>query len=182
MHTTTLTRKISHGEGKIDMSNVRSGEVRTIGIGRSGYPSLDNGSHKHNGRRGLVHNVKDADASSIVSEGKPLKRGGSSGYAAHEVNKCGFKSQVRVLYLPLKLPLDREVKWWDGGEGGGGSMVELLLKVALRYLLEHRGGTPDGQKKGRKGKEMEEKHFHDISGSAHRRSYNILTFAIDPAG
>ncbi|GMP63141.1 hypothetical protein CsSME_00024949 [Camellia sinensis var. sinensis] len=76
--------EVSHGEGKIDMSNVRSGEVRTIGIGRSGYPSLDNGSHKHNGRRGLVHNVKDADASSIVSEGKPLKRGGSSGYAAHE--------------------------------------------------------------------------------------------------
>ncbi|GMP63140.1 hypothetical protein CsSME_00024949 [Camellia sinensis var. sinensis] len=47
-------------------------------------PDFAEGSHKHNGRRGLVHNVKDADASSIVSEGKPLKRGGSSGYAAHE--------------------------------------------------------------------------------------------------
>ncbi|PSS19024.1 Regulator of nonsense transcripts like [Actinidia chinensis var. chinensis] len=74
----------SRGEVKIDMPNVRSGEVKTVGSGRSGYISLDNGSHKHNGRRGLAHNVKDADGSSIVSEGKPLKRGGSSGYGSHE--------------------------------------------------------------------------------------------------
>ncbi|GFZ09558.1 Smg-4/UPF3 family protein [Actinidia rufa] len=74
----------SRGEVKIDMLNARSGEVKTVGSGRSGYHSLDNGSHKHNGRRGLAHNVKDADGSSIVSEGKPLKRGGSSGYGSHE--------------------------------------------------------------------------------------------------
>ena len=43
------------------------------------------GSHKHNGRHGLAHNVKDADGSSIVSEGKPLKRGGSSVHGSHEV-------------------------------------------------------------------------------------------------
>ncbi|CAL5401750.1 unnamed protein product [Camellia sinensis] len=138
--------EVSHGEGKIDMSNVRSGEVRTIGIGRSGYPSLDNGSHKHNGRRGLVHNVKDADASSIISEGKPLKRGGSSGYASHEVNKCGFKSQVRVLsvvltvvlYLPLKLPLDREVKWRDGAslEQGVGALCGRGVGVGYRPEIQ----------------------------------------------
>ncbi|XP_057469813.1 regulator of nonsense transcripts UPF3-like [Actinidia eriantha] len=74
----------SRGEVKIDMLNARSGEVKTVGSGRSGYHSLDNGSHKHNGRRGLAHIVKDADSSSIVSEGKPLKRGGSSGYGSHE--------------------------------------------------------------------------------------------------
>ncbi|KAI7983398.1 hypothetical protein LOK49_LG15G02621 [Camellia lanceoleosa] len=49
-----------------------------------GYHSLDNDSHKHGGRRGLAHNVKDLDGSSIVSEGKLLKKGGSSGYGSHE--------------------------------------------------------------------------------------------------
>ncbi|PSS29122.1 Regulator of nonsense transcripts like [Actinidia chinensis var. chinensis] len=75
----------SHGEGKIDMSDARSGVTRTVGSGRSSssYPPLDNGSHKHSGRRGLVHNVKD-DGSSIISDGKLLKRGGSSGYVPHE--------------------------------------------------------------------------------------------------
>ena len=43
------------------------------------------GSHKHSGHRGIAHNVKDADGSSIVSEVKPLKRGGSSSYVFHEV-------------------------------------------------------------------------------------------------
>ncbi|GFY88584.1 Smg-4/UPF3 family protein [Actinidia rufa] len=73
----------SHGEVKMNMSNARSGETRTVGAGRSSYPPLDNGSHKHSGRRGLVHNVKD-DGSSIISDGKLLKRGGSSGYVPHE--------------------------------------------------------------------------------------------------
>ncbi|XP_057465431.1 regulator of nonsense transcripts UPF3-like isoform X1 [Actinidia eriantha] len=73
----------SHGEVKMKMSNARSGETRTVRGGRSSYPPLDNGSHKHSGRRGLVHNVKD-DGSSIISDGKLLKRGGSSGYVPHE--------------------------------------------------------------------------------------------------
>uniref|UniRef100_A0A5B7ATQ2 Putative regulator of nonsense transcripts UPF3 isoform X1 n=1 Tax=Davidia involucrata TaxID=16924 RepID=A0A5B7ATQ2_DAVIN len=74
----------SHGEMKIDMLNARSGEIKTLGGGRSGHSSLDNGSHKHGGRRGSSHNVKDADGSSIITEGKPSKRGGSSGYGGHE--------------------------------------------------------------------------------------------------
>ncbi|THF96302.1 hypothetical protein TEA_018200 [Camellia sinensis var. sinensis] len=74
----------SHGEVKFDLSNARSGEFKTVGTGRSGFHSLDNGSHKHGGRRGLAHNVKDLDGSSIVSEGKLLKKGGSSGYGSHE--------------------------------------------------------------------------------------------------
>ncbi|XP_047322650.1 regulator of nonsense transcripts UPF3-like isoform X2 [Impatiens glandulifera] len=52
------------------------------------------GSHKHNGRRGVVHNVKDADAASIVIEGKVLKRGVA--YGPHEkqvwVQKSGSGS------------------------------------------------------------------------------------------
>ncbi|CAL5379933.1 unnamed protein product [Camellia sinensis] len=95
----------SHGEVKFDLSNARSGEFKTVGTGRSGFHSLDNGSHKHGGRRGLAHNVKDLDGSSIVSEGKLLKKGGSSGYGSHEVNKCGFRSQVLVLNVVLTVKL-----------------------------------------------------------------------------
>ncbi|KAL7002039.1 hypothetical protein U1Q18_003188 [Sarracenia purpurea var. burkii] len=74
----------SHGEVKIDLSNARSGEVKPVGSGRSFYPSADNGSHKHIGRRVLAHNAKDADGSSIINEGKSMKRGGSSGHGSHE--------------------------------------------------------------------------------------------------
>ncbi|CAK9165397.1 unnamed protein product [Ilex paraguariensis] len=74
----------AHGEVKNDMPNARSGEFRIIGSGRSGHFSFDNGSYKHGGRRVSAHNVKDADGGSIVNEGKPLKKGGSSGYVSHE--------------------------------------------------------------------------------------------------
>lgn len=43
------------------------------------------GSHKHIGRRGQAHGVKDADGSSVVSDGKHSKRGGAPGYGSHEV-------------------------------------------------------------------------------------------------
>ena len=43
------------------------------------------GSYKHVGRRGPTHNVKDADGSSVISEGKHSKRGGAPGYGSHEV-------------------------------------------------------------------------------------------------
>lgn len=73
----------NHGEIKIDMLNARSGEAKTFGGGRSGHTSLDNGSHKHVGRRGPTHGAKDADGSSIITEGKLSKRG-LSGYGSHE--------------------------------------------------------------------------------------------------
>lgn len=88
------------------------------------------GSQKHSGRRGPAHNMKDADGSSPITDGKPLRRGGSSGYGSHEVwfefvlggdsaillvqllitlcqlcckcrNRCGFKSQVLVLSVVI---------------------------------------------------------------------------------
>lgn len=70
-------------ESKMDTSNAKTGDVKTIGAGRSGYSSLENGSYKHSGRRGAVHNVRDSDAYSPVSEGKHFRRGGS-GHGSHE--------------------------------------------------------------------------------------------------
>lgn len=58
---------------KVDFSDARSAQVKTVGGGR--ISSFDNGSHKHVGRRGPV-----ADTSSITSEGKPSKRGSTSYY------------------------------------------------------------------------------------------------------
>ncbi|KAJ9174744.1 hypothetical protein P3X46_013353 [Hevea brasiliensis] len=72
----------SLGDVKVDPSNSRSGEVKTLGSGRSIHSSLDNGSLKHFGRRGPSHAVRDVDGSS--GEGKPSKRGSASGYGSHE--------------------------------------------------------------------------------------------------
>lgn len=44
------------------------------------------GSYKHGGRRGLPRNGKDTDGSMIIGEGKPSKKGASSGYGSHEVS------------------------------------------------------------------------------------------------
>ncbi|CAL5377982.1 unnamed protein product [Camellia sinensis] len=91
-----------HGEVKFDLSNARSGEFKTVGTGRSGYHSLDN------------------VWLSIISEGKLLKKGGSSGYGSHEVNKCGFRSQVLVLNVVLTV--------------GMSYAVSVLLFIAPRYI------------------------------------------------
>ncbi|XAR56291.1 hypothetical protein NMG60_11036717 [Bertholletia excelsa] len=75
----------SQVEVKVEMlKNARTGEIKTVSNGRSSHNLPDNGLHKHGGRRGPVHNVKDTDGSSVVGEGKPLKRGNSSGYGSHE--------------------------------------------------------------------------------------------------
>ncbi|XP_062176559.1 regulator of nonsense transcripts UPF3-like [Alnus glutinosa] len=71
-----------HGDMKVDMANAKSGEVKNLGTGRTGHSSLDNGSHKHFGRRGPTHGVKDVDGSSVISEGKHSRRG--AGYNSHE--------------------------------------------------------------------------------------------------
>ncbi|EEF35930.1 conserved hypothetical protein [Ricinus communis] len=82
-HTGQDSSQGNLGDIKVDSSNSRSGDVKTLGSGRSSHSSLDNGSHKHFGRRGPSHTVRDADGSSL--EGKPSKRGGgASGYGSHE--------------------------------------------------------------------------------------------------
>ncbi|KAK4438375.1 Regulator of nonsense transcripts UPF3 [Sesamum alatum] len=73
----------THVEKKHEMLVTRGSEYRPSGSGRGNHYSVDNGSYRHGGRRGSAYNVKDADVSSNV-EGKPLKRGGSSGYGSHE--------------------------------------------------------------------------------------------------
>ncbi|CAI9781747.1 unnamed protein product [Fraxinus pennsylvanica] len=72
-----------HGEVKIEMPSVHGAEFRPTGSGRGSRYSVDNGSFRHGGRRGSAYNIKDADGPSVV-EGKPLKRGGSSGYGSNE--------------------------------------------------------------------------------------------------
>lgn len=73
----------AHGETKNE-PNARSGEFKHVGSVRGGHFSVDNGSHKHGGRRGPSHSAKDADGSSYLSEGKPSKRGVTSAYGSHE--------------------------------------------------------------------------------------------------
>ncbi|XP_071697214.1 regulator of nonsense transcripts UPF3-like isoform X2 [Rutidosis leptorrhynchoides] len=67
----------NHGEFKHDLSYARGG--------RGVHFSVENGSHKHGSRRGPSHSVaKDADGSQNSGEGKPSKRGVSTGYSSHE--------------------------------------------------------------------------------------------------
>ncbi|XP_071725578.1 regulator of nonsense transcripts UPF3-like [Rutidosis leptorrhynchoides] len=74
-----------HGEVKHDLSNTRGVEFKPVGGGRGGHLSVDNGSHKHGGRRGTSQNAsKDVDGSPNFTEGKPSKRGVSTGYSSHE--------------------------------------------------------------------------------------------------
>ncbi|OVA04791.1 Regulator of nonsense-mediated decay [Macleaya cordata] len=78
---------LSNAEMKVDMpSTSRSGEVKTFGGGRSSYSSVENGSHRHTGRRGPAHAVKDVEGSMNLSDGKPSKRGGAASYGSHESN------------------------------------------------------------------------------------------------
>ncbi|XP_022876566.1 regulator of nonsense transcripts UPF3-like isoform X3 [Olea europaea var. sylvestris] len=80
---TPLRHSGTHGEMKLDILSVHGAEFRPSGSGRGSQYSVDNGSYRHGGRRGSAYNTKDADGPSFV-EGKPLKRGGSSGYGSHE--------------------------------------------------------------------------------------------------
>ncbi|CAK7357156.1 unnamed protein product [Dovyalis caffra] len=87
----------NHGDAKVDTLNLRSGEIKALGGGRSNHSSLDNGSHKHFGRRGPSHIVRDADGSTV--EGKTLKRGGASGYGSHEVlTRVKYQQWIRFFF------------------------------------------------------------------------------------
>ncbi|PKA66757.1 Regulator of nonsense transcripts UPF3 [Apostasia shenzhenica] len=86
-----------HGDPKHEMAiGNRTSDFKSLGGGRGSYSSLDNGAHRQAGRRGTAHNLKDVDASLNATEGKPSKRGGSTGYAPHErqvwVQKSGSGS------------------------------------------------------------------------------------------
>ncbi|KAK1288306.1 Regulator of nonsense transcripts UPF3 [Acorus calamus] len=89
----------SYGDSKADVLTAsRSGEIRGVAGGRSSHSSMENGSHRHIGRRGSTHGYKDADGPLSLSEGKSLKRGGggATGYGIHEkqvwVQKSGSGS------------------------------------------------------------------------------------------
>ncbi|KAI3972835.1 hypothetical protein MKX01_019493 [Papaver californicum] len=86
----------NHGEMKVDMPSTSRSEVKTFGGGRSGYSTIENGSHRHSGRRGSAHAVKDVDGSPSPSDGKPSKRVVTTNYGSHEkrvwVQKSGSGS------------------------------------------------------------------------------------------
>ncbi|PON83965.1 Nucleotide-binding alpha-beta plait domain containing protein, partial [Trema orientale] len=75
----------SLGDRKVETINARSKEIKILGGGCGIHSSMDNGFHKHLGRRGSTSNVKEyVDGSIITIEGKHSKRGGSSGYGSQE--------------------------------------------------------------------------------------------------
>ncbi|KAI3870784.1 hypothetical protein MKX03_006768 [Papaver bracteatum] len=86
----------NHGEMKVDIPSTGRIEVKTFGGGRSGYSTIENGSHRHSGRRGSAHAVKDVDGSPSPSDGKPSKRVVATNYGSHEkrvwVQKSGSGS------------------------------------------------------------------------------------------
>lgn len=76
---------LSLDEMKMDIPNAsKSGEIMVFGSGRNSHSSMENGSHRHVGRRGPVHGLKDIDGSLNFSEGKPSKRSGGTGYGSNE--------------------------------------------------------------------------------------------------
>ncbi|XVF00556.1 hypothetical protein REPUB_Repub04eG0010700 [Reevesia pubescens] len=104
----------AYGDIKVDLSNVRSLQVKTVGSGRNS--SLDNGSHKQVSRRGAV-----ADGSSVVSDGKPGKRGNGSGYGSHEVRKKQMvKHALKMgLMVILVVMVDGKISCRQGYQRGG---------------------------------------------------------------
>nr|XP_018683456.1 PREDICTED: regulator of nonsense transcripts UPF3-like isoform X2 [Musa acuminata subsp. malaccensis] len=69
-------------ERKADMSSAsRSEDMKMYGSGRVDFSSLDNGSHRHVGRR--ARGPKETDSSLSLTEGKSFKRGPTV-YSSHE--------------------------------------------------------------------------------------------------
>ncbi|KAE9446819.1 hypothetical protein C3L33_21274, partial [Rhododendron williamsianum] len=72
----------------------RIGLIQVFGLFTFSWVSYANGKFPFTrGRLGVAHNMKD-DGSFIISEGKPLRRGGSSGYVPHEKQKWVQKSSA----------------------------------------------------------------------------------------
>ncbi|XP_008795266.2 regulator of nonsense transcripts UPF3-like isoform X2 [Phoenix dactylifera] len=87
---------IGQGERKSDTPSAsRTEEMKSHGGAHVGLSIVENGSHRHVGRRGPARASKDAESSLSISEVKHSKRG-SSGYGSHErqvwVQKSGSAS------------------------------------------------------------------------------------------
>lgn len=75
----------NHGETKSDLPNSnRNADIKILAGGRAYISTIENGSYRHVGRRGMAHGMKEVDSSMNFLEGKPSKRGGSVGYGPHE--------------------------------------------------------------------------------------------------
>lgn len=84
MRTEALVDPVEGGQldPRKDMLSSKSGELKNLGSSR--HISVENGSYKHGGRRGPPHNGRVTNGSLIIREGKPSKKGASSGYGLHE--------------------------------------------------------------------------------------------------
>ncbi|KAL1828300.1 hypothetical protein DCAR_0207503 [Daucus carota subsp. sativus] len=83
VHSQSLDpREGGQGDSKKNMLASKREELKHVGRGH--HISVDNSSYKHSGRHGLQHNGKDTDGPMIIGEGKPFKKGLSSGYSSHE--------------------------------------------------------------------------------------------------
>ncbi|XP_030503701.2 regulator of nonsense transcripts UPF3 isoform X2 [Cannabis sativa] len=72
-----------HGNMKVETTNVRSKDIKILRSGSGSHSALDNGFHKHVGRRGSTNSVKDDS-----------KRVGSSGYGSQEKQVWVQKSSL----------------------------------------------------------------------------------------
>ncbi|CAL9045114.1 unnamed protein product, partial [Musa banksii] len=110
---TTYETSLGHGERKADLPSAnRSEDMKIHGGGRVDFSSMENGSHRHVGRRGLARGLKEMDSSLNLSEGKSSKRA-STVYSTHEVNNDEFifldHYPFTRLYLFVPNNLQRQV-------------------------------------------------------------------------
>ncbi|KAG0503999.1 hypothetical protein HPP92_004071 [Vanilla planifolia] len=93
---------LGHGVLKLDPSfGARGSESKNVG-GRGSHTFLDNGTHRHAGRRAPTHGSKESDGSANATEGKPSKRG-TAGYAPHERQVW---VQVWLCFMILPYPFE----------------------------------------------------------------------------
>ncbi|CAL9161139.1 unnamed protein product, partial [Musa hybrid cultivar] len=110
---TTYETSLGHGERKADLPSAnRSEDMKIHGGGRVDFSSMENGSHRHVGRRGSARGSKEMDSSLNLSEGKSSKRA-STVYSTHEVNNDEFifldHYPFTRLYLFVPNNLQRQV-------------------------------------------------------------------------
>ncbi|KAG9456930.1 hypothetical protein H6P81_001438 [Aristolochia fimbriata] len=88
----SLLYDLSEMKAELPCGN-RIGDGKNSGSARNSLSSVENGSHRHGGRRG-PHGLKDEGLVNI-SEGKPSKRG-AAGYGSHEKQGLSFYCVPRM--------------------------------------------------------------------------------------
>ncbi|KAG0499772.1 hypothetical protein HPP92_004463 [Vanilla planifolia] len=91
---------LGHGVLKLDPSfGARGSESKNVG-GRGSHTSLDNGTHRHAGRRAPTHSSKESDGSANATEGSPPKRH----CQLCPARETGVGSEVWLCFMILPYP------------------------------------------------------------------------------